>query len=93
LCDGTPGAFGAAIQRLLEDPDLAISMGQAGREHVSQTFGQARLHLEWNALVDQTIKAREQRMSVRLRSTFVVLSVLALSLVAIYVLFFVRFYK
>jgi alpha-1,3/alpha-1,6-mannosyltransferase len=93
LCDGTPGAFGAAIQRLLEDPDLAISMGQAGREHVSQTFGQARLHSEWNAFVDQTIKAREQRMSVRLRSTFVVLSVLALSLVAIYVLVFVRFYE
>lgn len=83
LCAGTPGAFGAAIQRLLEDPDLAISMGQAGRDHVRETFGQARLHSEWDTLIEQTVQAGRQRMSVRLRSTFVVLFV-ALILAAIY---------
>jgi Glycosyl transferases group 1 len=83
LCDGTPGAFGTAIQRLLEDPDLAVSMGEAGRQHVRQTFGQARLHSEWDTLIEQTVEAGEQRLSRRIRRTFFVL-LMTLSLAAIF---------
>jgi alpha-1,3/alpha-1,6-mannosyltransferase len=83
LCDDSPGAFGTAIQRLLEDPDLAVSMGEAGREHVRQTFGQARWHSEWDTLIEQTVEAGERRLSRRIRRTFFVL-LMALSLAAIF---------
>jgi glycosyltransferase involved in cell wall biosynthesis len=61
LCESTPAAFGSAILGLLEDPDLAVEMGRAGRRHVIEAFGEGRLKTEWDALIEQTIATGERR--------------------------------
>jgi glycosyltransferase involved in cell wall biosynthesis len=40
---GDPEPLGAAITRLIEDPDLARSMGDAGKRHVAQYYTWARV--------------------------------------------------
>ncbi|GKY96266.1 hypothetical protein MPSEU_000586200 [Mayamaea pseudoterrestris] len=54
LCDNTPESFGRAIIKLLQDPDLAVRMGRAGRNHVVNTFGMDRMLDEWATLLQET---------------------------------------
>lgn len=54
LCEPTPEAFGEALLRWIESPELATAMGRRGRQHVEQTFGTKRFEAEWKALVDKT---------------------------------------
>lgn len=36
VTDGTPGALGAALDRLVDDPVLAARLGRAGRDRVKE---------------------------------------------------------
>jgi glycosyltransferase involved in cell wall biosynthesis len=81
LCENTPAAFGGAILRLLEDPDLAVEMGRAGRRHVIERFGEGRLKAEWKALVERTIATGEQRR--RRSSRFLPVTVLIATLLLV----------
>lgn len=62
LChDTTPAAFGAAIAKLLRDPESAARMGEAGRQHVIATFGPDRLRREWQQMAAETCAAGRRR--------------------------------
>ena len=43
VAQGDPQSFSAAIRRLRENPDLARSMGEAGRRHVAKHYTWARI--------------------------------------------------
>lgn len=43
---GNPGSMAAAILRLLQDPELAVSMGRRGRERIMLEFGIERMVAE-----------------------------------------------
>lgn len=47
VTDGTPAAMGAALDRLVADPDLASRLGAAGRERVAD--------LSWEHVVDTLV--------------------------------------
>jgi starch synthase len=51
-----PGALAAAINRLLDDPDLARRMGIAGRKRAVADFS-------WRAIAEQTVTLYEQVLS------------------------------
>lgn len=50
---GDPVALGAAIQRLIADPDLARRLARQGREYARDRFG-------WNAIVAATTRAYQR---------------------------------
>ena len=54
LREPTPEAFGDALFVLIEDPQKATRMGQAGRNHVETIFGTKRFEKEWKVLVEET---------------------------------------
>jgi alpha-1,3/alpha-1,6-mannosyltransferase len=58
-------AFGEAIKKLLDDPELVEEMGAAARQHAISTFGTARLQREWHDLVQTTIAMGRQRVAAR----------------------------
>jgi starch synthase len=53
-----PAALAAAINRLLDDPDLARRMGIAGRER-------AVAHFSWRAIAEQTVALYEDVLAGR----------------------------
>lgn len=63
LCEATPAAIGSAILKLLKDSNLAEKMGQAGRQHVKETFGEGRMKNEWNKLIQETITRGRRRQA------------------------------
>jgi trehalose synthase len=48
-------AFGAAIGRLLADPEEASRMGQRGRERVRERFTSVRSLLDYAALIERLV--------------------------------------
>jgi glycosyltransferase involved in cell wall biosynthesis len=56
-------ALGAAVRRLLEDPDLRRRMGAAGRAAVIERFGQDRLVREVGDLYRELLAGRRPRLS------------------------------
>ena len=50
VTDGTPESMGAALDRLVDDPDLARDLGRAGRELVAD--------LSWDRVVDTLVGGR-----------------------------------
>ena len=62
LCDKTPQAFCAALVKLVKNPILAATMGEAGHEHVKLKFGLGRFEKQWVELVDDTIEAGKIRL-------------------------------
>lgn len=62
LCqEATPASFGMALAELLQHPDTAIRMGQAGRDHVIQNFMPDRLQREWMRLTEETVAIGQAR--------------------------------
>lgn len=70
VIDGTTGflrppaasAFGQALQQWIQNPDLAVQMGQAGRQHVQRKFGfDPRLVQEWQGLLTKTVQQGRER--------------------------------
>jgi len=49
---GDPAALGAALERLTNDPALALRMGTAGRCHVRDQYGWPRVAVEMEALYE-----------------------------------------
>jgi len=54
LREPTPEAFADALFILIDDPQKATRMGQAGRIHVETTFGTKRFEKEWKNLMKET---------------------------------------
>lgn len=54
LREPTPEAFGEAIWKLWQEPQLATVMGNNGRQHVEDTFGTRRFAMKWQTLVENT---------------------------------------
>jgi len=54
LREPTPEAFADALFILIDDPQNATRMGQAGRIHVETTFGTKRFEKEWKNLMKET---------------------------------------
>jgi alpha-1,3/alpha-1,6-mannosyltransferase len=63
-------AFGEAIKKLLDDPEMVEEMGAAARQHAISTFGTARMRREWHDLVQTTIAVGRQRVAARSTSTY-----------------------
>jgi alpha-1,3/alpha-1,6-mannosyltransferase len=61
LREPTPSAFAGALRKWIEDPKLATTMGEAGREHVESTFGPERFEREWQVLVEETVRRGRSR--------------------------------
>jgi alpha-1,3/alpha-1,6-mannosyltransferase len=59
----TATAFAGALQQLLDHPDQATKMGQAGRKHVKQIFGPDRFQEEWKDLIQKTKQQKRQDVS------------------------------
>lgn len=49
----SPAAVAAAVRRLLDEPDLAARLAQAGFEWVSTNYDEEREKSDWNALVEE----------------------------------------
>jgi alpha-1,3/alpha-1,6-mannosyltransferase len=62
LCEPTAASFGQALSKLLQNPSLAAAMGQAGRQHVQENFGQERLLREWKELTELTVLRGRARL-------------------------------
>ena len=56
-----PAALAAALNRLLDDPDLAVRMGTAGRERAIAEFS-------WRAIAEQTVSLYESVLAGRTAS-------------------------
>lgn len=54
LREPTAVAFGDAILKLFQNPQLATQMGNQGRQHVEETFGTGRFATKWQRLVEET---------------------------------------
>jgi alpha-1,3/alpha-1,6-mannosyltransferase len=59
----TATAFAGALQQLLDHPEQATEMGQAGRKHVERTFGPDRFQEEWKDLMQKTKQQIRQNSS------------------------------
>jgi glycosyltransferase involved in cell wall biosynthesis len=55
VVDGDPAALGAALERMTNDPALALRMGAAGRCHVRERYGWPHVAAQMEALY-QSIK-------------------------------------
>jgi glycosyltransferase involved in cell wall biosynthesis len=67
VIDGTTGllvpvgdgaALGAAIMKLVDDPDLRANLGSAARRHAEETFGMSRFVAETAALYERLVREK-----------------------------------
>jgi glycosyltransferase involved in cell wall biosynthesis len=55
---GDPGALAAGIQRLLDDPDLARRMGEAGQQRAQALFSAERMAAQTGALYEELLQQK-----------------------------------
>ncbi len=58
VAPGDADALRAAMERLLDDPDLAARMGVRGFERVRDVFNDRRMGLAWEELMDEVLTVR-----------------------------------
>ena len=60
LCNPTPSDFSFAMARLIREPQIAVSMGEDARKHVSESFSTRILGQRLNRyVIDVTERKRE----------------------------------
>ena len=63
VTQGDAEALGAAIVHLLENPDLARSMGEAGQRHAMTHYTWARISVRMEELYE-SLRSRDSMLSV-----------------------------
>jgi glycosyltransferase involved in cell wall biosynthesis len=63
VAPGDPEALSAACRRLHGDPDLAASLGRAGRRFAQERFGAQRAADAWSEAISDAIDARAGRLA------------------------------
>lgn len=87
LCENTPESFADAVEKLVADPELACSMGNAGHEHVKGKFNLDQFAVSFRQLLNGCIVAAQARRGCRFNAwVFLPLLFLFLSIIMSYYL-------